>query len=113
MVSDHGRRFQHPLARIEPGEEPGTVLWNGFALAEELVSDALVGSDPDVEFRLITILLGFGLPLPHVRELLAEQACGNRQALLRLIEYVADSLVEEDDDEAPEAHLDAEDGVRI
>lgn len=112
-MSDHGRRFHHPLARIEAGEEPGTVLWNGFALAEELVSDALEGGHPDVEFRLITILLGFGLPLSHVRELLAEQAGGNHQALLRLIEYVADSLVEENDDEAPEAHLDAEDGVRI
>jgi hypothetical protein len=112
-VSDHSRRFHHPLARIEAGEEPGTVLWNGFALAEELVRDALEGTHPDVEFRLITILLGFGLPLSHVHELLAEQASGNRQALLRLIEYVADSLVEAHDEETPEAQLDAEDGVRI
>lgn len=112
-MSDHGRRFQHPLSRIEPGEKAGTVIWNGFALAEELVGDALEGSHPDVEFRLITILLGFGLPLAHVHQLLAEQASGNEQALLRLIEYVADSLVEGDDDEAPEAQLDAEDGVRI
>lgn len=103
----------HPLARIDPGDEVGVVLWNGFALAEELVGDALEGSRPDIEFRLITILLGFGLPLRHVRELLAEQAAGNHQALLRLIEYVADSLMEEGEDEAPEPHLDAEDGVRI
>ena len=112
-MTDQGRRFHHPLARVEPGEEPGTVLWNGFALAEELVGDALSGGHPEVEFRLIAILRGFGLPLFHVRELLAEQAKGNRQALLRLIEYVADSLAEEEDDGTPEAQLDAEDGVRI
>lgn len=113
MVPDHGRRFVHPLSRIEPAEEAGVVLWNGFALAEELVDDALEGSQPEAEFRLMTILLGFGLPLRHIRELLAEQAAGNRQALLRLIEYVADSLSEEEEDETSEPHLDAEDGVRI
>ena len=50
------------------------------------------------------ILHETGLPVAHIQELFNEIRLGNRQALLRLIEYIADALVDEADELSGEQH---------
>jgi hypothetical protein len=95
MLHEAQTSFLHPLSVVEPSEDPEILLFNAFALAEEMVVAALTEDQLDENFRVVRILYETGLPGSHVQELFEEIRLGNRQALLRLIEYVADALVDE------------------
>jgi hypothetical protein len=98
MLNEARASFMHPLALVETSEEPGVLLFNAFALAEDLVVAALSHEHPEENWRVVKILHETGLPVIHIQELFNEIRLGNRQALLRLIEYVADALVDEADE---------------
>jgi hypothetical protein len=99
MLHEAQASFLHPLSLVEPSDDPEVLLFNAFALAEEMVVAALSPNRADENFRVVRILFETGLPAEHVRELFEEIRSGNHQALLRLIEYVADALVDEADDD--------------
>ena len=106
MLNEARASFMHPLALAEAGEDPGVLLFNAFALAEDMVVAALSHEHPEENWRVVRILHETGLPVVHINELFREIRMGNRQALLRLIEYVADALVDEADElssDLPEA----------
>ena len=106
MLNEARASFMHPLALVEAGGEPGVLLFNAFALAEDMVVAALSHEHPDENWRVVRILHETGLPAVHIKELFREIRMGNRQALLRLIEYVADALVDQADElsgDQPEA----------
>ncbi|MEY4826305.1 MAG: hypothetical protein RLZZ430_1955 [Cyanobacteriota bacterium] len=97
MLYEAQASFLHPLSVVEPSDDPEVLLFNAFALGEEMVVAALSPERPDANFRVVRILFETGLPTNHIQEMFAETRSGNKQALLRLIEYVADALVDESD----------------
>jgi len=99
MLHEAKASFLHPLSVVEPSDDPEILLFNAFALAEETVIAALNPERLDENFRVVRILMETGLPTTHIEEMFIEIRSGNNQALLRLIEYVADALVDENDAE--------------
>ena len=104
MLNEARASFMHPLALVETSGESGVLLFNAFALAEDLVVAALSHEHPEENWRVVYILHETGLPVAHIQELFNEIRLGNRQALLRLIEYIADALVDEADELSGEQH---------
>jgi hypothetical protein len=97
MLHEAQASFLHPLSVVEPSDDPEVMLFNAFALAEEMVVAALDPQRLDANFQVVRILIETGLPASHVQEMFDEIRLSNNQALLRLIEYVADALVDESD----------------
>lgn len=106
MSEQETPQFLHPLAAAEPTEEAGVYLCNAFAVAEELVNEAVFGDDWEANLRVVKLLQDAGLPGEHITEMFDDCRDGCRHACLRIIEYVADALLDEAGDEDIAAQAD-------
>lgn len=95
MLNNDRAGFLHPLASVEASGDPEILMFNAFALAEDMVMAALSPECPEQNWRVVQILHDTHLPAAHIGELFDDIRAGNRHALLRLIEYVADALIDE------------------
>jgi len=91
----------------------GQCFANAFAVAEHRVNMALTGALlPGL--KVVRILRETGFARPHIQSMFEDARQGNHHAHLRMIEFTADALVEEeglearnledaDDDQIPRA----------
>ncbi len=87
--------FLHPLSAAEPTGEPGVYLCNAFAVAEELVNEGVFGDNLDANLRIVRMLQDSGLPAEHISGMFEDARNDCTHASLRIIEYIADCVVEE------------------
>jgi hypothetical protein len=96
LTTEHeSPNFLHPLAAAEPTGEPGVYLCNAFAVAEEMVNEAVFGDNIDANLKVVRMLQSSGLPQEHIMEMFDDCRDGCNHACLRIIEYIADCVVED------------------
>ena len=109
MSPEHPPRFFHPLATVETRSD-GQCFANAFAVAEHRVNMALSGALlPGL--KVVTILRQTGFARPHIQSMFEDARQGNPHARLRMIEFTADALVEEEGLMASALEDDADDQI--
>ncbi|MCY4055911.1 MAG: hypothetical protein OXF25_04570 [Cyanobacteria bacterium MAG CAR3_bin_5] len=111
MSSKSCPRFFHPLAAMETRSD-GQCFANAFAVAEHRVNLALTGALlPDL--NVVKILRQTGFDRLHIQAMFEDARQGNHHARLRMIEFTADALVEEEGLEANALEDDADDQISM
>ncbi len=104
-------RFFHPLAAME-NRSDGQCFANAFAVAEHRVNLALTGALlPGL--KVVKILRETGFARLHIQSMFDDARQGNHHARLRMIEFTADALVEEEGLEARALEDDADDQISM
>ena len=94
MSSKSCPRFFHPLAAVETRSD-GQCFANAFAVAEHRVNLALAGALLPA-LGVVKILRETGFARLHIQSMFEDARLGNGHARLRMIEFTADALVEEE-----------------
>lgn len=102
-------RFFHPLAAVETRSD-GQCFANAFAVAEHRVNMALTGSLLPA-LKVVIILRETGFARLHIQSMFEDARQGNPHARLRMIEFTADALVEEEGLVAGPLEDDADDQI--
>ena len=104
-------RFFHPLAAVETRSD-GQYFANAFAVAEHRVNLALTGALlPGL--KVVKILRETGFARIHIQSMFEDARRGNHHARLRMIEFIADALVEEESLETRVLEDDADDQISM
>jgi len=111
MSSKSCPRFFHPLAAVETRSD-GQCFANAFAVAEHRVNLALTGALLPA-LNVVKILRQTGFDRLHIQSMFEDARQGNHHARLRMIEFTADALVEEEGLEAGAMEDDADDQISM
>jgi len=104
-------RFFHPLAAVEVRSD-GQCFANAFAVAEHRVNLALTGVLLPA-LKVVKVLRETGFARLHIQSMFEDARQGNCHARLRMIEFTADALVEEEGVEANAVEDDADDQMSM
>ena len=102
-------RFFHPLAAMETRSD-GQCFANAFAVAEHRVNLALTGGLLPC-LKVVKTLRETGFARLHIQSMFEDARQGNPHARLRMIEFTADALVEEEGLAATPLGDDADDQI--
>ena len=111
MSSKSCPRFFHPLAAVETRSD-GQCFANAFAVAEYRVNLALTGALLPT-LKVVQVLRDTGFARLHIQSMFEDARQGDRHAHLRMIEFIADALVEEEGLAAAALEDDADDQISM
>ena len=111
VSSDSCPRFFHPLAAVEIRSD-GQCFANAFAVAEHRVNLALTGALLPA-LKVVQVLRETGFARLHIQSMFEDARQGNGHARLRMIEFIADALVEEEGLEASALEDGADDQISM